>query len=845
LFKKKEKLPEPKSLPPLPKKEVKIEPLAKLSPPKKEIKPTFTLFKKKVPKPLKAKELKAKKLFFFGKPEIPKPDKKAEKELLSKEIGTLEKTLKPRPKKFLFGKPKEDELSKLLREIEEKEPMLDIPGAKDLEKELEKPVAKPLLSKKLPEPSEKAIKPKFSLFRKKEKLPELKLLLPLPKKEIDIEPLRTKISPPKKEIKRFTLFKKKEKMPEPPKKPAQKIQPELLPMPKTPPSKKEKLSLPKIEKPKEKFSLFKKKEPLPPLSKIKPKEIKPEKESPPLPKSQKHGFTLFGKPKVSKMEKPGDELKRLLEDIQKEPKLFKKELPVPKPKREIAEPKKFTLFGKPKIHPPKSPSVKKELPIPKPKEIAPQKKFFFGKPKVPTPKIPLPKSGLILSKKRSSVLPPPPPGILSKTELSKFEESEVKLERKMAHKIRKEEHKEGKQRLKVLKNKINERENLLLQKQSEEKRQQKELKKQEKFDLGRELESMETEQQHKRHRLADTVRKAEERTWLSHHRKKELEKLDRLQQMEAGDHAVHMEGQQLKDQRKQEKEFRKKELAKQKESHAREKVLTRHRKVQEDMLRVQQEKSSREKLLGMSRENFTELQDQRRQEQLAKEGRLSELPEPPMPEPPKIEKPFVEEPTLDMGREVDHALRMAQAQEKKRHDHEMAWEKRRGTKEQQKIEEEIFRITDFIKKEPLSDVEKQKIQGIKSKIQDEQVALHDQISTEQQRIQEEILHRHAEVQRAIQRIKEDHLTYKPRDLVLKQEHLAGQGAVYGEAEHIMERIADAREEMMRLHLESAKQIYVELMREYLKLQLTDKRKVYPELAELYSERKKTEAMFTQ
>jgi hypothetical protein len=79
---------------------------------------------------------------------------------------------------------------------------------------------------------------------------------------------------------------------------------------------------------------------------------------------------------------------------------------------------------------------------------------------------------------------------------------------------------------------------------------------------------------------------------------------------------------------------------------------------------------------------------------------------------------------------------------------------------------------------------------------------------------------------------------------LKQEHLVSDAYVYGDVEYILDRIADAREEMLKLDLRKVKEIYIMIMKEYVKLKPEEQKKVYPELAGLYEERKKAEAMFT-
>jgi len=241
--------------------------------------------------------------------------------------------------------------------------------------------------------------------------------------------------------------------------------------------------------------------------------------------------------------------------------------------------------------------------------------------------------------KTSGVLPPPPLSTFSGDELKQFEKAELKLERKLEKQLRQDEEKQKKGRLKLLRGKTRAREIRLLKQTKEEKRnQERELQLQHE-DLRSHLSAVDADHLKREKSVQAAIDKSQEQAWLHMHRKRELEKMDRLQAQEHTDTQKEMKLQVQHMQRKEEKIMRKEQKGKRQDNVDKiiaDAAVTYHK---ENMKRVRAENKKREETLFIRRDEWVDTENMAREEQLEAEGKaLPELPPTPAPLPASADK---------------------------------------------------------------------------------------------------------------------------------------------------------------------------------------------------------------
>ena len=177
--------------------------------------------------------------------------------------------------------------------------------------------------------------------------------------------------------------------------------------------------------------------------------------------------------------------------------------------------------------------------------------------------------------------------------------------------------------------------------------------------------------------------------------------------------------------------------------------------------------------------------------------------------------------------QLDHQLASVQKDEESRHKLEIARGQREAKKEQEYLRKELQKIADYAIKQPMP---KQKKREIAKQLHDLQEK-KEPVSGDAQK----------EINEAIARIKSDRLVFKPQDIILEKENLGPM--LEQDVEKVLDIIAQAREEMLNLHLEKVKGLYLTARALYLNLPANEQKRVYSELAELFSERKKVEGLF--
>ncbi|MCK5282978.1 MAG: hypothetical protein KAK00_06215 [Nanoarchaeota archaeon] len=387
----------------------------------------------------------------------------------------------------------------------------------------------------------------------------------------------------------------------------------------------------------------------------------------------------------------------------------------------------------------------------------------------------------------------------------------------------------------------------------------------------------------------------DDKKWLLGHRQKEIDKLKRIKELEKKEEGDKKEGLEKIKKKKEEKaamdlERRKGKQGLKKEKHGlirkemqaweklrREALKENYKRVEienrgrEGQLKKEEEEMAKRKLLleeekkGKAEE--TELIADLKRSSLAVPDEVfaHELPE-SMPKekkqlkflraifkggPVEIElnleaKVDKGEPAAVVDKEMTKILKMLEAEqlgEGRRHKHEGIIEKRLAEKEKKEIEEEVKELTNFIIKDKMPKSERKKIKAEMNRLKNEAAELAKKVADERDKLESSDLEAEKEIQRAIQAIKHDKLTFKPREVILKKEHLIDKRSLYDDEEYILNRIADARGEMLRLNLNEARSIYIEIMDAYMKLKPLNQRRVHGEVVDLYNERKKAENLF--
>ncbi len=176
--------------------------------------------------------------------------------------------------------------------------------------------------------------------------------------------------------------------------------------------------------------------------------------------------------------------------------------------------------------------------------------------------------------------------------------------------------------------------------------------------------------------------------------------------------------------------------------------------------------------------------------------------------------------------------------EEKRHEHEQLLNERLAEKEAQKITRDLSRIPHYAMNKKMDLSQQKKIASDREKIQHE-------IAAVQEKIRQVDASTKSEIDRAVETIKKDHLLFKPRELVLEKEHLIAEHQHQEKTTFLLHQIAQARKEMMKLHLRKVEKIYKNVLQAYLTLPANEQRVVYDELNDLYSERKKAELLLVK
>ncbi|MBD3163635.1 hypothetical protein GF323_00375 [Candidatus Woesearchaeota archaeon] len=356
----------------------------------------------------------------------------------------------------------------------------------------------------------------------------------------------------------------------------------------------------------------------------------------------------------------------------------------------------------------------------------------------------------------------------------------------------------------------------------------------------------------------------DERKWLLDNRTRERERQRKKEQLEERDR------ERARDKEKKEKE-KKGELKRWEKK--------KEQKLKHDLKRVEAEDKKRKVMLNLSREEWIALHDNERKKQLERERKAKEeemrelqtladaalenelqeelqaIPEKrrklvPVPKMPRfMQKIFSKAPIkieIDLENKVDkHAgyadkelariykqLNSEEKDESSRHKKQVLMERMLAQKESREIRDELKSLSNFIANAKLEKWEREQLKKDRAMLHQ----LFEKLKREKEQIESADKKAREEIQKAIlstkhetgEAIKSDlHKTYTKN------------------VEKAFDIMADSREALLRLDTDKARKHYIKSMRLYKKLSPGEQHTVYSELADLYNERKATEARILQ